>query len=301
MLNQFEPLIKLSSVEEVHFANFIKSMRKVHIKSPKETAHLAMLANQVAIESMLNNGKISEAILELRQLSYDEFLKEESIFNGVVLSEIGKKFDAPKAMLDSASQFLFEQNISSAAEFREKISQLFGAYAGHISPYIYQLCLSNTQSRRSRAGKVFEGIIYFLYEHFEYAYESQSAIGKKAFTQLGLGKVVDSILPNREAFSQMRTKTIVGSMKTTLRERWQEVVEEIQRSSLPNIFLLTVDDDISESKADQMAQHNIILVVLAEIKKQPRLANKRSIIDFETYFKHEIPEVLSYWERNKND
>ncbi len=260
-----------------------------------------MLANQSSIETLLNNDKISEAIVALRQLSYDEFLKEESIFNGVVLSEIGKKFDAPKAMLERASQFLFEQSISSPDEFREKISELFGAYAGHISPYIYQLCLSNTQSRRSRAGKVFEGIIYFLYEYFEFSYESQSAIGKKAFTQLGLGKVVDSILPNREAFSQMRTKTIVGSMKTTLRERWQEVVEEIQRSSLPNIFLLTVDDDISESKADQMAQHNLLLGVLSNVKRQPKLTNKRSIIDFESYFKHEIPSVLSYWVRSNHD
>lgn len=228
MLNQFEPLIKLSPSEERTFAAFIQKTRRVHIKSPKETARLAMLGNRAQIEALLNEGKISEAIVALRQLSYDEFLKEESLFNGIVLSEIGKQFDAPKAMLDAASQYLFEQNYRTATEFKEKISALFGAYAGHISPYIYQLCLSNTQSRRSRAGKVFEGIVYFLYEYYEYAYESQSAIGKKAFSQLGLGKVVDSILPNREAFLQMRTKTIVGSMKTTLRERWQEVVEEIQ-------------------------------------------------------------------------
>lgn len=297
MLNQFEPLIKLSLTEEKAFAAFIQKMRKAHIKSPKESARLAMLANKDSIEFLLENEKISEAIVALRQLSYDEFLKEESIFNGLVLSEIGKKFGAPKAMLESVSQYLFDQNIASLATFSEKISELFGAYAGHISPYIYQLCLSNTQSRRSRAGKVFEGIVYFLYEHYGYAYESQSAIGKKAFSQLGLGKVVDSILPSRDAFTQMRTKTIVGSMKTTLRERWQEVVEEIQRSSLPNIFLLTVDDDISESKADQMAQHNIILVVLSSVKQQEKLANKRSIIDFEAYFKHEIPNTLQYWQR----
>ena len=78
----------------------------------------------------------------------------------------------------------------------EKIRCSFGNFAGSISPYIYQLCLSNTQSRRSRAGKVFEGIIYFLYEHYNYQYESQAKIGKKTFSRLGLGKVVDSVLPS---------------------------------------------------------------------------------------------------------
>lgn len=299
MLNQFEPLIKLSTTENEEFSEFIKKQRKLLIKSPKETAKIAADVHKNTIESLLKAGEVSEAIIQLRQFSYDEFLKEESLFNGIILSEIGKKFDAPKNMLDAASLQLFQLNTQSAQQFSEKISDLFGAYAGFISPYIYQLCLSNTQSRRSRAGQVFEGIIYSLYEHFNYAYDSQAAIGKKAFSNLKLGKVVDSILPSTEAFSQLRTKTIVGSMKTTLRERWQEVVEEIQRSNLPNIYLLTVDDDISDKKSEQMAQHNIILVVLKSVKTQETLKNKRSIIDFESYFSEEIPKVMEYWDKDK--
>jgi hypothetical protein len=34
-------------------------------------------------------------------------------------------------------------------------------------------------------------------------------------------------------------------MKTSLRERWQEVAEEIERTKIPEIHLLTVDEDIS--------------------------------------------------------
>ncbi|MGL4767608.1 MAG: type II restriction endonuclease [Formosimonas sp.] len=300
MLTQFEPLIKLSDSEEKKFASFIQEKRKQLIKSPKEAAKMATQTHQEAIESLLKKGHISEAIVQLRQYAYDEFLKEESLFNGVVLSEIGQKFDTPKAILETVSSELFKLKNLSASEFNQQINQLFGTYAGHISPYIYQLCLSNTQSRRSRAGKVFEGIIYSLYEYFDYAYDSQSAIGKKAFSDLKLGKVVDSILPSTQAFSQFRNKTIVGSMKTTLRERWQEVVEEIQRSNLPNIYLLTVDTDISDSKAEQMAQHNIVLVVLESVKKQTKLKDKRSIIDFESYFSDEIPKVLEYWGKDKS-
>ena len=84
-------------------------------------------------------------------------------------------------------------------------------------------------------------------------------------------------------------------MKTTLRERWQEVVEEVSRSNIPSIYLLTVDDDISENKAIQVGNHNIVLVVLNSVKNQPHLKDKRSIINFENYFLEEIPNVMKYW------
>ena len=87
-----------------------------------------------------------------------------------------------------------------------------------------------------------------------------------------------------------------GSMKTTLRERWQEVVEEIDRSNLPNIYLLTCDTDISTSKATQIKEHNIILVVLKSTKEN--LANFRNVISFENYFSNEITQVLDYWNKN---
>lgn len=294
-MNQFEPLIKLPPEEEQRFATFVKEQREIHIKSPKETARIVIEKHAAILHPLLEEKQISAAIIQLRQLIYDEFLKEESIFNGVVLSEIGRRFEAPRAMLEHAAKILSTKNKLPFDEFKNALSEVFGNYTGNISPYIYQLCLSNTQSRRSRAGKTFEGIIYFLYEYYDFAFESQSSIGTKSFSDLKLGKVVDSILPSREAFLKARPRVIVGSMKTTLRERWQEVVEEISRSSLPNIYLLTVDDDISASKAKQMAQHNLILVVLRNVKSQAGMKKLHSVIDFETYFSRDIPDVLKYW------
>jgi hypothetical protein len=299
MLEHFEPLIKLTPEEEASFGHFIKAQREKLILPSKETAKVAMQKHQSQIERLLEDKQISNAIVQLRQLSYDEFLKEEALFNSCVLSEIGSRFKAPKAMLEAASLALYDLKTTDVDVFQAQVREFFGTYAGAISPYIYQLCLSNTQSRRSRAGKVFEGIIYFLYEHYNFKYESQSSIGRKSFSDLNLGKVVDSILPSREAFEKARTKTIVGTMKTTLRERWQEVVEEISRSNLPNIHLLTVDDDISENKAVQMAQHNIVLVVLNSVKQKATLSARHSIIDFETYFLIEIPQVMSYWYKDQ--
>ncbi|KJR20025.1 restriction endonuclease SsoII [Vibrio parahaemolyticus] len=128
-----------------------------------------------------------------------------------------------------------------------------------------------------------------------YPYESQATVGSKNFQTKKLGKIVDSLLPNLDAFEQRRDKVIIGTMKTTLRERWQEVIEEINRTGLPSIYLLTVDEDISSSKVEQMANHNVILVVYRDVKAQDTLAKKRNVVSFEDYFFDEIPQNLEYW------
>lgn len=295
---KLKEIIKLSQEETDKFSVFIKKKRASIISSPKETIKKVIDKNSGDLIKMLDNYEVSDAIFKLRELCYDEFLLEESLFNGVVLAEISKKFDMPKFNMEEISSVIYQLRTDSIDSFTDGVCRMFGQYAGSISPYIYQLCLSNTQSRRSRAGKVFEGIVYYLYEHYGYSYESQSSIGRKVFSELNLGKVVDSILPCTDAFKTFRNKTIVGSMKTTLRERWQEVVEEITRSNLPNIYLLTTDDKISGDKIKQMSEHNIVLVVYQSLKTQEKLKSKHSVISFETYFREEIPNTLKYWRNN---
>lgn len=288
-----ENLIRLNETQKEQFKNFIKNNRKKIIPKPKDILKKVLSKYDT---NNINLTSISQTIINLRELSYNEFLIYENEFNAVILRDIANNFSIADDILSEISRDFFERLPTDYESFKRYFSNYFGKYAGEISPYIYELCLSNTQSRRSRAGKIFESIIYYLYEHFEYPYNSQAKIGKKAFSNLGLGKVVDSILPSVEAFKDSRTKTIVGSMKTTLRERWQEVVEEIDRSNLPNIYLLTCDTDISTSKATQIKEHNIILVVLKSTKEN--LANFRNVISFENYFSNEITQVLDYWNKN---
>lgn len=300
MLTEFKSILKLTPDETHSFANFIKNQRKELIPSTKETVNKAIFTHKDEIDVLLNNNNISKLIIELRELCYEQFLLEESKFNAVILSTIAKEFNALQTILRDINSNLYTFRHLSEEQFLQKVGHLFGKFAGCISPYIYQLCLSNTQSRRTRAGKVFEGIIYSLYEYYGFSYDSQKSIGKKVFSSLGLGKVVDSILPSAKAFSMYRNKTIVGSMKTTLRERWQEVVEEISRSNLPNIHLLTVDHNIPVSKAKQMSEHNIVLVVTRDVKQKTSLNKMHNIIDFEAYFTKEIPQIMAYWRCNND-
>lgn len=288
-------LVTIDAEEKQAFKSLIKSCRQQLIASPSENVATVVNSHRLLVEGVKEKHNISEVIFELREAVYTEFLQQESVFNTYVLKRIGERLSTPKAILDD----IISKNLitnGTTEDVIQSVKTICGEYAGHISPFIYELSLSNTQSRRSRAGKTFEAIVYILYETFGYPYVSQKSIGRKQFAAQDLGKMVDSLLPNIEAFSQRRDKVVIGTMKTTLRERWQEVIEEQSRTNLPNIYLLTIDNDISESKAKQMGNHNVIIVVPKEVKALPHLKTMRNIISFEQYFLIEIPEKLAYWE-----
>ena len=127
-------------------------------------------------------------------------------------------------------------------------------------------------------------------------YDSQSHLGQRTFSDKGLGKKVDGVVPGMEAFNENRSRCIIATMKTTIRERWQEVVEELNRTNIPSIHLLTLDEGITENVLTLMKNHNITLVTYKSIKtKFPTFTN---VMDFETFFGSEIPHTLEWWAKN---
>lgn len=293
---QLRNIISIPADEKDAFKKLIQTLRGKLISSPSDIVNRAFEIEHESIKNITTHNNVSEVVHILRERAYSEFLVEESDFNVEVLRHISDELETPSAIFDI---ILAEKlNLSDLADdVIAQIKEISIEYSGRISPYIYELCLSNTNSRRSRAGKTFEAVIYKLYETFGYTFDSQKAVGKQTFAKHGLGKMVDSILPGVECFGERRDKVIIGTMKTTLRERWQEVVEELQRTGVPSIHLLTMDDDISENKAIQMAKHNMIVVVPKEVKESCALKDMRNFISFETYFLEEIPELIRYWKR----
>ncbi len=287
-------MVELPASEKAAFEKTVKKVRKAIIPSPTQVVDKVMSYNRVLLEGIIKRKNISEAIHTLRNEAYGLFLKEEAKFNIEIVEYIGRHVPTPAHILDA----VIEHNLPKQGTFeevRESVVHICGEYAGRIMPYLYTICQSNTQSRRSRAGETFEQIIYTLYETFGYPYDSQKKIGRKIFTDKGLGKKVDSVLPSIQAFETRRDKAIVGTMKTTLRERWQEVVEELERTKIPKIHLLTADEDIAKNKVLEMGKHNIVLVVYDRVKAQPELQGLRNIVSFETYFLDELPTELNYW------
>jgi hypothetical protein len=291
-------IVKEASESELEkFAELVRKHRKKLVHPPKYYVNKTFKEHADLISEVKTKQNISEVIMTLREDAYKELLIDEATFNFKVINELGETYQTPRSILDGLISHASEE-LTDESKRSNAIKVLCGNYASSITQFFYILALSNTQARRSRAGKTFEQVIYKMYETLGYPFMSQQQFGRKGFEKKGLGKIVDSLLPSLDAFDSLKSKTIIGTMKTTLRERWQEVVEELSRTGLPKIYLLTMDDDIAESKSESMREHNVIIVVPKSVKDQPHLIDKHNIISFETYFFYEIPQILEYWEKN---
>ena len=287
-------VIEINKEESVIFDKQIREYRSKYIRPSQEIVDSICAKNKEILKTITIDKNISKLIQQLRTDVWEEFLKDEVEFNAAVMKDLHKVLKTPKAILD----VLIENKITDKKgdELLSSIKDLCGEYAGRIFPYLYKLSLSNTQSRRSRSGKTFEAIIYKIYDVLNYSFDSQSKVGRKLFSEVGLGKKVDSILPGINEFNKRRNKTIIGTMKTSLRERWQEVAEEIERTKIPEIHLLTADDNISTSKADEMGKHNIIVVAYSWVAESEKLKSAKNIISFEEYLFEELPLIFNFWE-----
>jgi hypothetical protein len=286
-------VIEINKEESAIFDKQIREYRSKYIRPSQEIVDSICIKNKEILKTITIDKNISKLIQQLRTSVWEEFLKDEVEFNAAVMKDLHKVLNTPKAILD----VLIQNKITDKKgdELMSSIKELCGEYAGRIFPYLYKLSLSNTQSRRSRSGKTFEAIIYKIYDVLNYSFDSQSKVGRKLFSEVGLGKKVDSILPGINEFNKRRNKTIIGTMKTSLRERWQEVAEEIERTKIPEIHLLTVDDNISASKADEMGKHNIIVVAYSWVAESEKLKSAKNIIRFEEYLFEELPLIFNFW------
>ena len=295
MNKKIPTIIELPKLEQEKFDALIKKYRDKYIRPSSEIVDLVLSEDKEFLE-LIKSKQMSLYILKLREKVWQEYLNDEIDFNAVLMKDLHKLLDTPKEILEillSDSKIIDKKG----EELVSTIKEVCGEYAGRVFPYIYRLSLSNTQSRRSRAGKTFEVIIYKVYEILGYDYDSQSKVGRKIFDSVGLGKKVDSILPSIEAFKERRNKAIIGTMKTSLRERWQEVAEEIERTKIPVIHLLTVDESISKLKSMEMANHNIIIVTFDWVANSENIRTMKNVISFEEYLFDEIPNILKFWEK----
>lgn len=214
----------------------------------------------------------SECIEKLREECWKEFLKAEDNFTKRILK-------------DAANQMVFDglTTYDSVYHFIDE----------HVYD-IYDLCLSNTQSRRSRAGKEFEAIIEMMLIGSELPYDGQGNIGKEIFTKKGLGKMVDEVVPGVVQYNINKRRCILISAKTTLRERWQEVSEEMARTGAKEMFLATLDEKISNPVLQSLSEENIVITTTKSIKDK-YYKNNVEVITFEDLLQI-CSDNKTYWE-----
>jgi hypothetical protein len=290
----------LSADESAWWEKTIQDFRRKLIKSPREYIDLSVANKAFTLESLTSN--VESLIRDERESVYELFLKDEAVMNGKVVAHLIQNRPIPKSIyIELIESNLLKENLSTLTneEIKEKIAEMFGDYTGAIFPYLYALSLSSTNSRRARAGQTFEMLIEKTLDVLQYPYQNQSSLGTDFYKSNRIGKKVDLIIPGRNAYDQRRAACGIVSVKTSLRERWQEVVEELNRSNVPHIYLATLDEGITQNQLEIMREYNITLIV-RKSEKVTKFENAGTVESFETFFNTTVPHLLSAWPGYQN-
>lgn len=287
-------LTQLENSEKKWWAATIKEFRARLITEPKLYAKDILAQSWSNSLDMLDN--LDDVIKDTREQIWQLYLLDEAKFHAEVLAYLFTERDLPRNILTMIVDHDMFRSIEDKDVFIDELGKLMGDYAGRVMPYIYELALSTTQSRRSRAGKTFEQLVESLLEHFGIAFENQGSVSSGVFSAAGLGKKVDAIVPSIENYTSNRSKCAVVTMKTTLRERWQEVAEELSRTNVPHIYLLTADQTITENVINTIRNYNIALVVYGA-EKQKKFSNHENVYSFYDFFTKEMRFIMQYWQK----
>ena len=241
------------------FKEYVRNKRDDFFDPPYELVYKVFISNGFDKQNPVFFKENASSIVEiLREGCWNNYVPMERQFTAEVLCSLvsDEHFDglSPK---------------ESVVRFAE-------LYPEHI----YQLSLSNTQSRRARAGKEFEAIIELILIGSGIPMDTQGNIGKRLFLEKGLGKLVDVVSPGVLEYVIDKNDVVLISAKTTLRERWQEVPEEMGRTGAKEMFLATLDENISDDVLETLYESNIRIVTTRSIKEK-RYPNNKRVLDFE--------------------
>lgn len=123
--------------------------------------------------------------------------------------------------------------------------------------------------------------------------DSQGSLGKKVFEEKHLEKMVDIVIPTAVHFTINKYNTVLISAKTTLRERWQEVSEENNRTAATSMYLATLDNGITKDVISSLDESGVRLVVLKEAK-DTIYQQYQSVVSYEDLFQT-ISDINSSW------
>lgn len=144
-------------------------------------------------------------------------------------------------------------------EFIEKASQVFVEFA--ILVQSLEKDLGNM--RKARGGKTFEKGVLRLLEFIDIKAETPTGKAREELRR------IDIVIPSVEIALNTPDRAIFLTCKRTLRERWKQEVPQARLNQ--RIYLLTIDEDLSESKANEINEKGLIAFVRDELAKSPLL------------------------------
>lgn len=147
---------------------------------------------------------------------------------------------------------------------------------------VYEVMLRASQARRSRVGRSFEDHIAVMMKDGDVPFTEQPIIGKRR---------PDFALP-RIRFSV--GQSLILTAKTTLRERWQQVINETKGRP---IYLATVDDRVTSSVIEDLGSAGVYLVVPEALKFSEDTEYRRypHVLTFTDFFNNTKQTYQPIW------
>ncbi len=152
-----------------------------------------------------------------------------------------------------------------------------------LYPDLWKVFLSRSNSRKQRGGKDFEEQLGQLLALAGVPFDPQI----KTFHS-------DFILPSTAFFRKDKSRAMLISAKRTLRERWQNLVNEIYETRCPNAYLCTTDEAMSAEVIERMRKYNLRLVVWDKVKAA-KFKDEPVVLGYSQLANDEIPAFKPRW------
>ena len=219
-----------------------------------------------------------------------------SILTGLDASEIKDRFNEIFTTTLSKVYKMYqeyERNAGKVALVRTVAERLptgsamdLAVYLGDRFNGIDEYCLSLGQGRKSRAGATIEDVVEKLFVQLGYEFDTQPLVNGKP----------DFIFPSKAQYEENANQTIVFTTKRTARERWRQIITEGARGA--QLFLGTIDPDITSHQLSEMNDHRVWVVVPQDMKnKIPDYKNAPNVIPYREFFDDWLDPAMERWKR----
>jgi len=128
---------------------------------------------------------------------------------------------------------------------------------------------SASQMRKARAGQAFEIYVQKLLDLMKVPCEKPMGKERDKLNR------TDLVVPDKLTAFKQPDRAKFLSMKTTLAERWKQVVPEQNRGWA--VYLLTLDEKLSKNKAREIEKSGIVLFVPDDVKSRKDLKDINGI------------------------
>lgn len=229
------------------------------ISSTKATIPSVDAILEEAWESLRLDKKIVRSNLGQSLVLMDE--KATEIFRAY---ERGALLELAKMWLKSQKEDVrarLEKVISQRGweNFINEASKLFAEFGSLVQALEKDL----GNMRKAREGKTFEKVIMRLLSLVNITAEIPTGETKEMLRR------IDIVIPSIDIALKTPDRAVFLTCKRTLRERWKQEVPQAKLNQ--RIYLLTIDEELSESKAEEINEKGLIAFVRDQLKQRKGL------------------------------